>query len=280
MSKIKIVTDSTCDIPAELIAKYDITVVPLSINFAGKLYREGIDMSSAEFYHLLANTTELPKTSQPAPGEFVSAYEKLIQAGYQVISIHISAGLSGTYQTAELAANMVSAQNINVIDSGWASMGLGLLVLEAAKMAADNTLDDITNYINKLKSKINVFFMLGNLDNLVKGGRIGRASGFVGNLLNIKLILTFQDGIVTPVDKVRGQNKALARLLELSSAHVNNEVICSVLAADDLSTRDNVIAQLSKKIKIKEMIPANMGAIIGTYGGKGTIGIITLPIED
>lgn len=279
MHKIKIVTDSTCDIPAELIKKYNITVVPLKVIFADKIYRDGIDISNREFYQLLSASTLLPTTSQPAPGEFVAVYENLINEGYQIISIHLSGELSGTYQSAQIAAQMVPPNNVQVIDSRNVSMALGLIVLEAAKMAmAGKNYDEIISYVNNIKEQVSVYFMVDTLDNLVKGGRIGKATAFIGSLLNIKPILSFNEGAVVPVEKVRGQNKALEILIEKTLAQVKSEIICSIVHADAEETLNILVEKFSAKIKPKELIISQISPVIGTHGGKGTIGIVTLPL--
>ena len=280
MGTIRIVTDSTADLPPELAQQYDIVIVPLKIIFGQETYRDGIDMNSAAFFNRLRKNTVLPTTSQPSPGEFVAVYERLTRKGGSVISIHLSTALSGTFHSAQLAKTMTDSKDVFVIDSQSVSMGLGLIVLAAAKAAREGrTRKEILNLINDLIAKINVYFVLDTLEYLVHGGRIGKAGALLGAMLNIKPILALQKGQVVPADKVRGKNRAIERMVELAAAAYDpgRRLVCSIVHGDDytslLKTREKVEALLN----CHEIIISDLGPVVGTHVGPGVIGIVLYP---
>jgi len=180
MNRVHIVTDSTADLPAEFIREYGITVVPLKVIFSGcEPLLDSVDINTEQFYRRLVENRELSVTSQPTPAEFASAYSRLSADGGSIISIHISSSMSGTCQSARMAKDMVPGADIEVIDSKLVSMGLGLVVLEAAAAArAGKSKEEILDIVNKSISKTQVFFIVDSFDNLVRGGRIGKAQAF------------------------------------------------------------------------------------------------------
>ncbi|KHF27688.1 DegV domain-containing protein [Anoxybacillus sp. BCO1] len=174
MSKIKIVTDSTVDLTKETIEAWDIRVVPLSISIDGQTYVDGIDFTPQQFIEKMKQADELPKSSQPSAGQFLQVYDELGEAGYDVISIHMTGGMSGTVRSAESAAAMTKT-NVTVIDSRFISLALGFQVLEAAKMAAEGkTVEEIVSRLDTIRENTHLFVVVDTLENLVKGGRIGR----------------------------------------------------------------------------------------------------------
>lgn len=279
MKRIKIVTDSTCDLPQELIKEFDISVVPLKVILNGQEYRDWVDLGPDRFYNLMSKSEELPTTSQPSPSDFTALYQALIDEGNQVISIHISKELSGTYQSAMISAQMFDTEKIKVIDSKTGSVALGLIVLEAAKMARQGkSFDEIVTYVENIKGRVLLYFMVDTLDHLAKGGRIGRASALIGSLLNIKPILALEDGVVFAADKVRGQNKALQNIIDLVVSQVEGEIICVLAHGDAREVMENLAAKIPDNLKISELIYSDIGPVIGTHVGKGAVGIATLPL--
>ncbi|MDX9872280.1 MAG: DegV family protein, partial [Clostridia bacterium] len=215
MATVKIVTDSTADLPAALRSAYDITVMPLKVIFKDEIYREGVDITIPAFFEKLAGTEQLPTTSQPSPAEFQEVYEELTADGSTVISMHISSKMSGTIQSAMLAKKNLPDRDIRVIDSGKVTMALGLGVLVGARAAqAGRSADEVEALVQEMfNHKIKIYFMVDTFENLQKGGRIGKAAALLGTLLNIKPILTVEDGLVAPFEKVRGKTKAVERLV-------------------------------------------------------------------
>lgn len=280
MSTIRIVTDSTADLPLELVQEYNIKVVPLRVYFNEETYREGIDISPNQFYKKLKEYDKLPTTSQPPPGDFVAAYKQLVDEGAEYIfSIHLSKKFSGTYQCAFLAKSMVNdVIEVEVIDSRSATMGIGLVVLEAARAAKEGkSINEIKDLINKLINKIKVFFLVDSLENLQKGGRIGKASYLLGSLLNIKPILTVQDGEVHGYEKVRGrEEKAFDRIVEILQSQIpqDSKVKCAIVHCDDLENAHKLKLKVLNTFNCPELLITEMGAVIGTHVGTGTIGVV------
>lgn len=203
MKKVKIVTDSTLDMPKEDLEKLDLTIVPLSVTVDGKSYVDGVDITSEQFVNLLIHSKEIPQSSQPSLGSFVEVYNQLGKDGSPIISIHMSSGMSGTYNTAQTAASMANA-DVTVVDSMFISTALSFQVKEACKMAEEGaTVDEIVAKIENIKKRTSLYIMVDTLEYLIKGGRIGRGKGLVGSLLKIKPMASLQDGVYTPVSKVR-----------------------------------------------------------------------------
>ncbi|HEX3032388.1 MAG TPA: DegV family protein [Bacillota bacterium] len=281
MSRVRIVTDSTCDLSRELLDEYNISLVPLKVMLDSVVYRDRIDLSPADFYQRLPGLSKLPTTSQPSPGEFVAVYESLADRGYQVISIHISGGLSGTVQAAELAASMVPGLEIQVVDSRTVAGQLGLLVLAAAKAAREGKdMASIVAMLHKLRDTSRIYFVLDTLEYLQKGGRIGKSSAFIGNLMNIKPILSMQDGVVSPVDKVRGRNKALDRMRELvREGAAGRPVRYCILHGSDDEVAYSLMDRMQQEFGSAETPLLEISPVLGTYAGPGAIGIAYYPLD-
>ncbi|MFC7681690.1 DegV family protein [Paenibacillus sp. GCM10028914] len=284
MKKTVIVTDSTADIPADLVKKYDIRVVPLRLMFGSDTYLDGVDITAGEFYKRLVESTQLPTTSQPSPADFVAVYESILKEfpDSSILSIHISSGMSGTYQAALLASSLIEGDpDITVWDSKSASYGFGVLVVHAAEQAAQGlAVEDILTSTEELRSKRRLYFLVDTLEYLQKGGRIGKASAVLGTLLNIKPILSIDhEGIIFPVEKVRGRKKATARMIELFQkdlAGVTNINVAVGHTADPSSVND-FLEQLSAVFTVKETVYSDIGAVVGTHVGPGTIAAYIWP---
>ena len=274
MGIIKIVTDSTADLPESLINELSITVVPLRVRFGDTVYREGVDISTKTFFEKLKQAPELPRTSQPSPGEFQEIFAGLTCDGSSIISIHLSSHLSGTYQAAQLAKSSLPELDITVVDSKQVSMGLGMIVLAAARAAKDGkTKAELLAIVEKVINRMQTYIVVDTLEYLQKGGRIGKASTLMGTVLNIKPILTIADGIITPFEKVRGKAKALEKIIELVKefSDKNGLMRCAIVHADALDEAVNLHGRLISKIRHCEIIISEIGAVVGTHGGPGTI---------
>lgn len=277
MRKIKIVTDSTADLPISLLNQYNISVIPLKVIFNDNIYREGIDITVQEFYAKLAQAEQLPTTSQPSPGEFQELYEKLTEDGSTVISIHISAKMSGTYQSAILAKSNLPDRDIRVIDSKQVTIALGLVVLAAAKAVKDNkTADEVEQIAYEIAKKVKIYFIVDSFENLHKGGRIGKATALLGTVLNIKPILTIEDGVVAPFEKIRGKGKAVERIISLLKEYsqTNKLSYYAVLHANALDEAVSLHGKLITEIEPCENFIGDIGAVVGTHAGAGTMGLI------
>ena len=280
MSKIRVVTDSTADLTPELVERYGITVVPLTVFADGKAYKDKIDITNEEFYALLQSSKELPTTSQPSPAAFADVYRQLAAEGAeQIIAIHISTALSGTYQSSVLAAGLV-AQEVTVhnVDSKIATMGLGLLVIAAARMVeVGDSADNILQVLDEIVKKQRLYFLLDSLDNLHKGGRIGKASHLFGSLLNIKPVLCFTDGVINVQDKVRGNkdNKALERLIEilLEKIDPSKKLYCAMGYCDNKKTAEYIVERVKEHVNCDDFIYLQIGSVVGTHIGMGAVGM-------
>lgn len=278
MAKVKVFTDSTADLSEEIRNQYQIGMVPLKVHLDGVEYLDGIELTTEEFYTRLPKTKRMPTTSQPAPGQFVEAYEPYLDQGMDVISIHLSEALSGTGHSARLAAQMVESKGqVLVIDSKNATLGLGFLVLTAAEMAQEGkTLSEIESVIQKMVSSTKLIFAIDTLEYLQKGGRIGRANALLGTLLNIKPILTLDDkGVVTPLDKVRGTKKALDKIAThfVEGAKGRNYTY-GLLHGNNPDVLEDLIKRLEELgVTQKPKLISPISPVLGAHVGPGVIGI-------
>src|SRR5579859_3824049 len=216
MRQVRIVTDSTCDLPLATCNELGISVVPLNLHFGEVVYRDQYDLDSDHFLKLLAKSPDLPKTTQPAPARFEETYIRLGSNGDQIVSIHLSSKLSGTMHSAEIARDAVRSRCVvEVVDSGSASLGLGLIVLAAARLANGGaSAQVVAAHVRRLVENVHIMFFVDTLEYLQRGGRIGRASALLGTLLNIRPVLKLEDGEIHPVEKVRTRSKGIDRLVE------------------------------------------------------------------
>lgn len=274
MSKIKIVTDSTVDVSKDVLQQHNIEVIPLSITIDGKSYEDTVDITPEEFLVKMEASEELPKTSQPAIGKFVEMYERLGREGYEVISIHLTSGMSGTYNTAQTAASMVDTK-VTVIDSQYISKGLSFQVLEAAKMAqAGASADEIVKKVNSIKENTTLFVVVDKLDNLVKGGRMGKGVAFLGSLLNIKPIASLVDGVYNPVAKARSKGQ----IVKILTKHILEDTQGKKIKGVGITHADAIPLAESLKEAIKEATGFENTTIevttpiVSTHTGVGAIG--------
>ena len=272
---MKIVTDSTADLPRELVEEYGIEIVPLTVRLGDKTFRDYYDVSPVEFYQMLHETEDFPTTSQPSVEEFLSTYEKLGK-DEKILSIHISMELSATCQSAGVAVQQLSDWDVAVIDSRLTSVGLGLMVLEAAnavKSGADP--EEVIELVERLKSEIKVYFSVDNLEHLQKGGRIGKAQAFAGTMLKIKPLLALESGMVVPVEKIRGSRRLIRRMVELVKADAGeNKVVKAAFVWGESAEQVNELAaQLSDSVQLEEVCRNNIGTVITSHAGPTTFGI-------
>jgi DegV family protein with EDD domain len=284
LQSVYIVTDSTADLPKNLMRESGITVVPLKVIFGSTAaLRDGVDIETAEFYRRQAERKEFPTTSQPTPSEFAEVYKDLAVRGGSIISIHISSGMSGTVQSARMGAGMVPEADIEVADSRMTSMGLGLIALEAARAArAGKTKDKIMSIIRYMVDQTRVIFAVDTLEYLARGGRIGRAQAFLGTLLNIRPILCLKDGLVHPFEKVRGKARAIDRVAQIAAGSMGGRpVYCSLVHGMDPAgmeqLRQKAVAMLNLT---SEPVISELGAVVGTHTGPGVLGIICCPVVE
>lgn len=280
MSQIRIVTDSTADLSDDLQKQFSIEVVPLKVIFGDESYLDGKTMSSDQFYTKLQQVTYLPTTSQPSPIDFANTYRKIAEEtpDAQIISIHLSSTLSGTYQSAMLAKSMLENKiNITVIDSLSVSYGLGYNVLAAAKaVLAGKSYEECVAVAKNKVGQQRIYFMVDTLEYLQKGGRIGKAAALIGSLLNIKPVLTVTpSGEVESVDKIRGMKKAQARIVELLKQEYGSDLIdLSVLHG--AAEQEALVwgEQVKPQFNVREWSVEQVGPVLGVHTGPGTLALI------
>ncbi|MBI4332894.1 MAG: DegV family protein [Chloroflexi bacterium] len=274
---VKIVTDSSSDLPPALAKKLGITVAPLYVRFGEKSHRDGVDITADAFYEKLVAGPVLPVTSAPSPGSFTELYEGLAKETREIVSIHLSSKLSGTYEAAQAGKREVTAKcRIEVVDSRQVSMGVGLPAILAAKAAAKGAgIDEVVKMVNGAVPGIFLAGALDTLEFLEKGGRIGRAQAMMGAMLNIKPILSVQDGEVVPLERVRTHSKAVNRLYELLEEHLPAREI-SVVYSTEAAEGQKLLEHAKKLAPGQEVYFARFGPILGTYVGPGTLAVIVL----
>ncbi|MDC7768523.1 DegV family protein [Priestia megaterium] len=276
MAKIKVVTDSTIDLTLEEAEKYGIEMIPLCINIDNETYLDRVELTPTDFIEKMKNSKELPKSSQPAIGSFVEVYERLVSEGYDVISIHMTGGMSGTVRAAESAAQMVEG-NITVVDSMYITKALSFQVFEAVKMIEDgHTVEEIVTRLEEVRQNTNLFVVVDTLENLVKGGRIGRGKGLIGSLLNIKPIASLADGVYTPVAKVRSHSQVVKFLTEQFEEHTEGKSIKGVglVHADGFGLASKLKESIVKARGYTQFSIEDTTPIISTHTGIGAIGFM------
>jgi len=269
-----IVIDSTADFPEAPRRFANWRMVPLYVRFGDESRKDYVEMGPEEFYARLRTATELPTTSQPTPGDFLSAYEEL--ASYErVYSLQISARLSGTFQSAQTAAAEFG-DKVRVIDTETASAGIAMLGLAIQRRLERGATDDaIDSLVARFKTEAGLLFTVDTLEYLQKGGRIGRAAAMAGNLLHIKPILTIAEGEVVPVKRVRGNQKAVQEFARAFAEDTVDEPSLRVgIASADAPERVETVRRLVEDVRPKAQIEiaTTLGAVVGTHAGPGTVG--------
>lgn len=271
---VRVVTDSTSDIPHHLAQELNITVIPLFVHFGTEVFRDNVDISTEDFYQRLKRSSVLPKTSVPPVGTFTEVYTKLSVETDAIISIHISAKLSGTYDAALLGKKSVEGKcRIEVVNSLNASMSLGLLAVIAAKAAKQGgTLDEISDLVRQSIPQAHLFGMVDTLEYLQKGGRIGQAEALMGTALNIKPILTIKEGETFPLKRVRSRPKAIDELCNLVKEHSPLKEM-AILHSTTPDEAEKLAQRLAPLFPREKMLRASFGPVLGTYVGPGSLGI-------
>jgi DegV family protein with EDD domain len=274
---LHLVTDSTSDLLADEAAALKIAVVPLTVRFGEEQLRDGVDIDAATFYRRLPGAEKLPTTSQPSPEQFAEVYRSLLRSpDDEVVSVHIAGHLSGTLQSATLAAREVDPARVHVVDSESVSGGMQLL-LRAAAAERDGGADAATvvRNIERRRERVLIYVFLDTLTYLQKGGRIGRAQAFLGGVLNVKPIVSVDRGEVEPVTRVRSRQQGLAKMLELVRGNGPLESIC-MMHGDALADAEQLRSQLTGLLPELEITLGQLGPVVGTYGGPGLVGVALL----
>ncbi|MGK9044057.1 DegV family protein [Mammaliicoccus vitulinus] len=275
MSKIKIVVDSTTDLSTSYLEENNITVVPLNILIDGVTYEDQTEISSTEFLEKMRKAKELPKTSQPAIGKIVETYDALGKDGSEILSIHMTSELSGTFSAAQQAAQMTDSK-VTVIDSNFISLAYGFQIEEVVKMVnEDKTVEEIIEQLEIIKNNLRLFVVIGNIDNLIKGGRIGKAKGILGSLMNIKPIGEVINGKIEMMHNARTQNAVIKYLMKELDVFLEKKEIIKIGIAD--ANAEQLMNKLMNTIKEKKNIQlfdtAVTTPVVSTHTGEGAIGV-------
>lgn len=277
---IQIVTDSGAHLPSDQRQMHNIAVVPLKAIFGNQVYRDGVDLSNQEFYQMLPNAKNHPTTSQPSAGDFIEAYKPLLEAGKEIVSLHIPSKLSGTYASAcaaktELETQFRKALPLSIVDTPWISLALGMLCIAAAQAAeAGKSREEVLALVNALIPKLNLIFVLDTLEYLRRGGRIGGAKAFLGTLLNVKPMLHLENGQVEPLEQHRSRRKALKRLLEILDEHADHKPLhVGILHAEAPEEAAALKKQIVERFECTEVYVSEIGPAIGVHTGPNAVGL-------
>ena len=273
--KIAIVTDSTADLTPEMVEELGVTIVPLQVIFGNEAYREGVEITTEEFYERLVKSRPLPTTSAPSVGDFQEVYERLLEEVDSIVSIHIGAKLSpGTVQAAQTARqSLAKPERVELVDSQATSMAMSFAIMEAVEASrAGAKLAEVKAAAESAVQRTNVRFMLDTLEYLRRGGRIGRARAYLGALLSVKPILTLREGEVYPEERVRTRARGLERIIQSGIRHQNVKLaaVAHSTTPDEAESIRERLAMAFPNVKVHLV---RFGPVIGTHGGPGTIGV-------
>ena len=271
---VKIITDSTCDVPPDLAKRLDLHVVPLTVHFGEQEFRDGIDLEADRFYQMLEEGGIHPSTSQPSVGAFIEVYKQFGGEDCEIISIHISSKVSGTYNSAcQARKELGNPDNIHIIDSQHASMSLGLMVVSAVeKLGAGLSCQQIEEELNNSREQFQLLGLLDTLEYLKRGGRIGKARAFVGSLLRIKPILSFSDGELLPVAKVRSLDKGLDKLGDMVKDCGELKSL-SLMYSTGSEMADALQVRLEQFVPKEKIIRSRIGPVLGVHVGPNCLAV-------
>lgn len=280
MSRIALVTDTTTNLPAEWAESRGVHVIPVYIRFGDTTYRDGVDMDAATFYRRLKESPTMPATSQPSVGDFLELYRRLSREASAIVSIHLSAEMSGTMASAlaareQLLSESAEPPEVHVVDSRATSGASALLVSAAADaIAAGHTASDVVRRVEEVRGRLFSAFVVDTLEYLHRGGRIGLAAHLVGSLLQLKPILYFRDGKVAPLEKVRTARRAKERLLEVVAERAGGRPIRAAVAhAQAPEEAERIRRHLEQHFDCRELMVVEFSPVVGAHGGPGTVGV-------
>jgi DegV family protein with EDD domain len=280
MGKIRIFTDSACDIPKTLVNEYNIGIVPVYTIIGEKSYKDEVELSREDFKkYINLDQEHFPTTSQPSVGDFVDKFKESVEKGESIISINLSSKLSGTYRNACSAAEILKKQmnaEIDVIDSESVSLGIGLVVLESAKMAYQGLpKNEIISKINEIKKILKVYIVINNISYLVKGGRLSKGKAWVAGMLNYKPILTFTDGAVVLLDKPRGYENAIESVYNYIEKQEKKFKLWGVIHVYAPELTEKIVEDLKTRFGAENIIVNQAAPALSVHAGPGVVGIIT-----
>jgi len=279
---IKIVSDSTCDLPASMIEEHDITVVPINIQFGTETYYEGVTIDQSTFYKMIDETGIFPTTSQPSVGELTEVYRQLAKDADSIISIHVTGKLSGTCQSAELAKQEVADEvEVLVFDTLGGSAGMGFMCLEAARLIqAGKSVEEILHHLEVMREKVNIFLTLNTLEYVRRSGRVGALKFAFGSVLNLKPIVVLEEGLLEAKENLRSRKKALTRLLELTEEAVGTSkpINLAVIHAEAPEAAEELLERAKGIFNCQETFIADLAISLAVQFGPGTVGLVSYQV--
>lgn len=266
---VRLVVDSSCDLTPDFCQNNDVEMIPLSVAFKDKLYYENIDMTKDEFYKMMVESDELPKTSQPSPQEYLNLFEKLSKQGHEIVVLTVTSALSGCYQSAMIAKSMCENAKIEIIDTKNAAIGVQIQALEIIKMIKSGLLfDKIVEIAKENVAKTRLIAAIDTLQNLVKGGRVSKTEGLVGTLVDLKPLVSFDpEGKIVSIAKSRGMKRALKLMLEKMKSEVIDDTKAMVCGYTANPVNMNRLLEMIDDVKIQFESYVSVGAVIGTHAG-------------
>ncbi len=279
---IRIVTDSTCDLPEELVAEHGIHIVPIHIQFGAETYRDGQTIDKPTFYRRVEQDGLLPKTSQPPPGDFVRLYQAIAGPADEIFSIHVTGKLSGTFNSAQLAAEALADRiKVHVFDSWAGSAGLGFMCLDAARMAeAGKSAREILKRLESTRPQVNHLFTMANLKFAEMSGRVNKLQSALASLLNVKPIVRVEGGLMEVAEQVRTRKKAIAHVITMARERVGEaKVNLAVIHAQTPDEAAELLEQARRTLKVGEVFVHDLALSLAVHFGPGTLAVVTYPAD-
>ncbi|MGE5549862.1 MAG: DegV family protein [Bacteroidota bacterium] len=275
---IGLVTDSSADLPAAVAAAHEIEVIPLEVRLGAETFRDGLDLSTEEFFRRVSTDSLAPKTSQPPVGVFVQTYRNLLARHESIISIHLAGDLSGTYAAAEVARQSLPGADITIVDSCSVSLGLGLLVVRAARALRDGmSKEKILQLLGDAKERVEVLVALNTLEFLERGGRLGKVAAFLGSLLNLKPLIKVAGGQVLPLVKARSRGQCVDQLLlHLAPLAQRGKLLLGVMHTVAAGEAEELRRRLQDLYGKVEMV-VQAGPVLGAHAGPGALAVAVVP---
>jgi len=269
---VRIVTDSVSDLPSEVVKELGITIIPLTVRFGAEVYRDGIDLTAEQFYDRLVHDKTLPVTSVPSPGTFAEAYDKLAEETDEILVISVTRKLSGTYEVALQSIGLMKRKcRVEVVDSQWAVMAQGFIVIAGAKAArAGASFDEVLDITHRNISRVDMRAAFDTLEYLRRGGRIGAAQALLGSMLRVNPIITLKDGVVEPAGRTRSRAKAIDYLYNfaVSFSHIDGIAVEDAACPDDAEL---LVERLGSKFPKERIYRSKTTPVIGTHTGPGLL---------
>ncbi|MEJ2709387.1 MAG: DegV family protein [Anaerolineales bacterium] len=279
---LRIVMDGAGDMPAEWSQEYDIDVIPINIHFGEQTFLQGVDMSDADFYRIAEESGTIPKTSQPSPAQFVEFYKKVADPGDTILSIHVTGKLSGTVESAEIAARELQGQyNVIPIDSYSGSAAMGYMCREARQMErAGAPLQKILDRLEFIRQNINIVLTLNNLEYARRSGRVKALQAALASLLNVKPVIILTDGVLDMADRVRTRSRSLEYVVDSVIARVGKRPVnAAVVHAEDPQSGNLLMELVRARLNCKDLIMTGLAISVAANLGPGTVGVVAYPVE-